>query len=98
MADVALKRRAVPSTKLHYHGARKVSFCSSGSGSYPEAVSIEMRWAEPRLSENTMKGVAEKCSCEGASCKVCSNHMLTGGHTLLSTERPKPPITHSIGE
>ena len=31
----------------------------------PEAVNIEMRWAEPRLSENAMKGVAEKCSCEG---------------------------------
>ena len=61
MADVALKCCAAPSTKLHYLGARKASFCSCGSGSYPEAVSIEMRWAEPRLSENVMKGVAEKC-------------------------------------
>ena len=67
MADVALKCRAAPLTKLHYFGGRKASFCSCSSGSYPETVSIEMRRAEPRLSENAMKGVAEKCSCEGAS-------------------------------
>ena len=67
MVDVALKCQAVPSTKLHYLGGRKASFCSCGSGSYPETVSIEMGWAEPRLSENAIKGVAEKCCCEGAT-------------------------------